>query len=333
MSKVIEQDPKQLMGAKYERVSLGLKPSGPIHLGTALTFMNGMIALESNKSTTLDVMIMDLDHDFQRGKAYHSFFTLPDSKGCHRLMKQHTAQETRETIEEMASYFGVDSSRINIANFSDTVSHPQFQAYMRYLFLSTEGRTILKSTVMDDRKGPTGKLIAPNCEECGYSATKPPKISMEDGTATTNCLNDRCDVDQYSVSIFKPGAVNLFYLVDPIRDLVPNNQGKTVDLHVFGGDYGLPWGKPVPETGREPSKAERVLALMAHLSTETPDIYVGPILLSDGMKIGKSLQNGQTMQSIRANVPNWVSELYSLVVNNPGKIIDLHKAPNAFYKP
>src|SRR3989344_6230568 len=102
MSEVINTDLDRLAKSEFSRISLGLKPSGLIHLGTALTFLNGVIALTGNRNATLDAAVMDLDFDFQRGADFISFQVNPDAQSCHSLMKEHTEMEARETLAEIA---------------------------------------------------------------------------------------------------------------------------------------------------------------------------------------------------------------------------------------
>ena len=312
MDQVLQADLGKLTASEFRRISIGLKPSGLIHLGTAMTFLHGMIGLQKNRDATLDVAVMDLDFDFQRGPDFVSFQAAPDTQACHVLMKEHTEMETVVALNEMASYFGVNPQRIKVGQFSQITYDPRFQEYLDMLFGTLEGRRLLGRTV-NGGKYKTSSFLAPICNSCGHSSTHPPKLRQKDTKIVleTKCYNDGCEVEKYSVSLTEPGKVNLFYLVDPIRDLIPNLEGASADVHIFGGDYISPYG--IDGT----PKANRVFRLMEGLSSNAPLIYVGPVLTYGGSKVGKSLQNVFTVESMRAKHPNWVERLHDLLNDHP----------------
>lgn len=311
MSRVITTDLAELAKGEFQRVSLGLKPSGLMHLGTAMTFLHGMIALSNNPYASLNVTVMDLDFDYQRGRDFMSYQGKTDPNGCHEFMKEHTVEEARQTLGEMARYLGVSLDQINVSLFGDITEHPQFQKYLADLFGNESGRRLLKEIVVGG-SGKSTSLLAPICGSCLHSSTVPPKYEESDGTLElrTKCFNEECDVEKYTVGLTSPRKVNIFYLVDPIRDLIQDDSGRVVDVHLFGGDYGLQYGE------NETPKAKRVLKLMTALTEQAPLIYVGPILTFNGTKLGKSSQNGFTVTSLRESYGNWVERLYSMLTEN-----------------
>ena len=318
MGGVIYTDLDRLTASEFHKVSLGLKPSGHLHLGTALTFLQGMMVISKNPTASLDVAVMDLDLDFQRGKDFVSYSHKPYTVNGYTLFKDYIADESRLLLHGLADYFGVDPLRIRVSQFSGITSHPQFQRYLTDLFGSVAGRTLLKKTIVPGKRK-TKDLLAPICDGCGHSSNKPPKFKgEEDLELQTYCYNQKCSVDEYAVKLTQPGKVNIFYLVDPIRDLIPDKEGKVVDLHIFGGDYGIPY-----DTSGLP-KAERVSKLMSALSDRAPTIYVGPTLTKGDVKIGKSKGNGYTIGELRERFPNWIERSHSLLMDNPSqKKLDL----------
>jgi hypothetical protein len=324
MVKVIKTNLDDLSKGEFHRISLGLKPSGEMHFGTLMTFLQGMVALSKNPDTSLDVAVMDLDFDFQRGKDYVSFMYSHDSMKCHGFMKEHTMREAEDALAEMSRFFGVNNTRIRTRYFSETTLDPTYQKFMEYLFLQEEGMQLLKKSVTPLHTTKTRQLISPICDECGHSSSKLPTIYVDNsimsrGTVKGKCFNERCDVGEYFTHINQSGRINFFYLVDPVRDLIPDGDGHITDLHIFGGDYALPWGG-----GDRASKAERVLRLMEGLSPIAPSTYVGPILMDGEEKVSKSTKNGYTLSSLRERVPNWVQRFYSVLVNNPqSQILDV----------
>ena len=78
----------------------------------------------------------------------------------------------------------------------------------------------------------------------------------------------------------------IHYTIDPMRDALLARQKASPVLHVFGGDYGMPWGyNGIP-------KAKRMSDLMGRIMSkpEDPHIehFVGPLLTRGGRKLAKS---------------------------------------------
>lgn len=97
-------------------------------------------------------------------------------------------------------------------------------------------------------------------------------------------MNSDCSTGRFDVSP-KQGHMNwsMHYTVDPIRDGLLNEQfNDRKVLHVFGGDYGIPWGR----SGTP--KAERMSELMSVVAPGRVEHFVGPMLVRDGAKIAKS---------------------------------------------
>lgn len=320
MSKIIQTDLDALTKEGFQRISLGVKPSGSIHLGTSLTFLNGILALQVTPNSTLDTTIMDLDFDFQRGLDFPSLYKKQDDDSCHTYLKDHVAEEASVTLREMARHFNVNPSRIKIAQFSGITQKLNFQKHLGYLFGTEEGKQLLRKTVVAG-KNKTDGLVSPICESCYHSSTHAPyhhKTQENKITLVTKCYNPDCFVEKYEVGLTEPGKVNLFYLIDPIRDLTLSRENKQVDIHIFGGDYGAPYG------GEDLPKSHRVFGLMQGLSNSPPTVYVGPMLTNYGVKIGKSQRNGFAIADTKKKFPNWIDRLHSLLTENKNeKVIDL----------
>src|SRR3989338_4408612 len=215
MSRVITTDLAELANGEFQRASLGLKPSGLIHLGTAMTLLHGMIALSNNPNASLDVTVMDLDFDLQRGRDFMSYQGKTDPDGCHGFMRHHTLGEAQQALTEMTRYFGIPSDKIKVSFFGDITEQPQFQKYLVDIFGSEYGRRVLKEIVVGGN-GKSTSLLAPICGSCSHSSTVPPKYKDSDGTLNlkTTCFNDECAVKEYQVRLTEPRKVNIFYLVD-----------------------------------------------------------------------------------------------------------------------
>lgn len=304
-----------LLERKYERISLGLDPSGPIHLGTALVFLQAFLAMQKNPETELNISITDLGCNRQRGKSFISYLNQKDPSGCHELMKEHTKEETENLVSELSSYFGIES-KVNLSYFSDLTEKKELQKIFLDLFSTEKGREKIRRTVLtgSDR---SSTLLSPICI-CGYSSNKPPKFN---GTELrTRCYNEKCGVDYYGVDLRNLKSVNISYLLDTIRDLIPPK----ANLHIFGGDYGENYGED------KLPKAERILNLLSSLSENPPRIYVGPLVEYNGEKIGKSKRNGLSVESLRNKYPDWIERMHHLLRENPGERLDLLELNNYF---
>ena len=149
----------------------------------------------------------------------------------------------------------------------------------------------------------------------------PPVITTNETEVNlrSTCYNELCDVNRFMVNLTDPKKVNLFYLLDPIRDLIPNGFGQVTDLHMFGGDYGNPYGES------KTCKADRVMGLMNAISDIPPDVYVGPLLRFNGTKLGKSQGGSYEITKMRTQFPDWVERLYDLLKKNPDRVIEMDK--------
>ncbi|MBI4143246.1 hypothetical protein HY487_00010 [Candidatus Woesearchaeota archaeon] len=326
MANIVQADLIELTNSEHRRISIGLKPSGLIHLGTAVTLLHGMLVLKNNPGATLDVTVMDLELVMRAGTNFVPYQVRKDTYGCHDLMRAHTRQEAVEVLTETADYLDIDSSRVRISMFSKMTEHSAFQNLLMQLFEHGKRRTMMKRILRDER-GSTGDLVAPICDTCQYSSTNGHKlVDGENGVYLAAwCKNPECPTDTYEVKLTQPRRVNIFYLIDPIRDLVPNDDGRIVDLHIFGGDYGLPYG-----VGRTP-RAHRVQRLMSLLSENPPDIYIGPILMFEGKKLGKSRQNNFSIAAMKGSFPNWIERVHQLLMDNPTeKVLDLSQKNQYF---
>ncbi len=310
MARIITRDLEQITGGQYDKFMLGIKPSGPLHLGTTLVLLHGIMALSSSEAT-LDATVMTHDFDFQRGKDFVSFEGLPDPFGCHDLMKEHTYDEISQVVDEMCDFFSVSRERVNVRNFGDYTELQEFQEIITHLIGNQRGRRVLRQTIGPSRQR-ARYFVSPICS-CMHSSTDPPSIVHGDNIILrTDCHNHKCHVDEFQVGLTEPRKVNFFYLLDPVRDLLSEGEG----IHIYGGDYGLKYGVD----GR--SKALRVLQLFEELSGNAPDVYVGPLLNHYGRKLGKSKSNAYTIANLRQNNEEWVRGLFGLVVENTQEIID-----------
>jgi hypothetical protein len=132
------------------------------------------------------------------------------------------------------------------------------------------------------------EVIRPMCPSCDHSSRSDQDMQLKEKGLEGNCINDHCGMERYRVHP-ENGSPSwmIHYLIDPTRDLLMRRMEDVGIVHVFGGDYGRPWGrdKLVP-LGR------RQYNLMEQMMKEQRDgpplhYYVGPMLQMNGKKIGK----------------------------------------------
>lgn len=350
---------------------MGIEPSGPLHLGSLITLMSAMFALQGSGKGVLEVTVTDYDYNFQRPRTFPSYAIKPDPAGCHELMSDHTYAEIKRTIDRIRYFFQVHDerpdcsvgSRFRVKRFSEFASHPLFQQIIRKLFTEDWGRKLLKETIMVGGDHNPVILLAPVCSECDHVSVKYRRIRRdgEDSYVQGRCENTKCESADFSVRFDEPGRLNYHYLLDAVRDLIslpdifpidgalrhlypedPKDRPKPVDLHVFGGDYGVPYGDRdgVTREATGPSKADRIMALLQGISEryaaahgvelQVPEFYVGPLITSGGHKLSKS------DHVIRASVdtvsradPNWAANLHTCLICETGEkkldVVDLRE--------
>ncbi len=278
----------------YGYVSMGIKPSGKLHLGTAMTVLSSIAAVKPGG--TVDIRIMDLDFDHQRGPVFTPFFWRADEDGCHDYMKQHALEEVRDLSHVLSASAGI-SANIKVDYFSAITWDTAFMVLMSDLFLEPPGRMLLSRNISHSGSGKPGHYLSPMCPCCNTSTSTPGTLNSV-GELTVGCLSKTCSVVTYMESMFTPERVSFFYLVDPVRDVLSG-----ADIHVFGGDYGVPYGKSGV------SKAMRVAGLIADFAGKSPDIYVGPLVQVDGEKMAKSSSSGFLIEDVNRAYPDWVERL------------------------
>jgi hypothetical protein len=86
----------------------------------------------------------------------------------------------------------------------------------------------------------------------------------------------------------------MHYTIDPLRDVVLSRMRNVGVAHVFGGDYGEPWGpRGIP-------KAHRLSDTIAQIAPDvTVHHYAGPLLTRGGEKISKSNGDHAEPPSVR----------------------------------
>jgi len=188
MGKIIQTDLAELTSRQYQRISLGLKPSGELHLGTAATFMNGMLALEASPDSTLDVTVMDLDVDQQRvllRKAVElmNFQTLKDlveSSGLSAAIRyMENLRDKNENVGEEEKISNLHSQFVRTPIFeellnelhrlSKTTDHPKYSRLLELILDLKSKRNFSKFIIISNNKTVVKRIqdfLSDNALEC-----------------------------------------------------------------------------------------------------------------------------------------------------------------------
>lgn len=269
----------------YGRISLGFKPSGRLHIGSVVTLMHAFEYARVNPGAKIEVQVMDLDYDFQRGNNFHSFYTAPDREDPSRLAKEVTKQEIEGLTGLLTEVFGLSENPAQVTYFSDALQRPILLEQMVHIMMDRDLNKAVKREMQDSRPNPKTAPFSGICPGCNHSNTEFPTIDRQRRILQANCRNESCDISQYYAYMDNVGEWNVFYLIDPIRDVFQDGIINRADVHLFGGDYARPYG------ANKTMLAQRVMNIMDIFSTmygtTSPDIFIGPMVTWFGVKMGK----------------------------------------------
>ncbi len=322
----------ELIEGNYKRLSMGARPSGKVHLGTLITILNGMLVMQKDPDATLELQLMDLDFDNQRGNVFVPYIHRQGPEGSEMSARDYMREELSTLLGKVGNQLGVDQRKTQILYFSDFLLDPEaLNFFTGNLTDKGKRKSLLK--VLFDRTNGDKYPVSGICQGCHTSssnfseglfpegkfaklAEKIETLKDKDSNSARKwakayrkeltglelrrniitdsqpgigkyflkdiCQNKKCDTTEYRFDLRQPGTYNIHYLVDPIRDaLTTETRGKN-DLHIFGGDYGIPSGvKKIP-------RAERIQSGMEAVGLEPVDAYIGPMLMVNGSKMSKS---------------------------------------------
>ena len=299
------------LNSDIQKVSMGIKPSGKLHLGTAVTIYNAVRAAKRSNAQ-LDIQIMDLDFDQQRGTFFLPYKYYSDKDSCHESMRAHVEEEISVVLEEITGFLGAKIFP-SVSYFSEASLTPQFFDMLMCLYKRGELKPLHANKVQS-----SSSLFAPVCT-CNRSNTSAPKIDLDSRKLSTKCFFEQCDVEKYDVALDEKGRVNFHYLLDPLRDCVPDLHGRRADIHVFGGDYAQKYGHS------RATKVERI-SQVARSAGHSMQFFVGPIVVADNCKVGKSMGEKLTCEVLRQNHGlSWIERLDYILSADRSGIIELNQ--------
>lgn len=285
-------------GEKEVNISIGLRPSGMIHLGNmmALALAQGVARKVGPHYTQINVTICDLDlpsqgdWDIQRTGYVKHYRDLPDKNGsCHSSMSDHATEQVSLFLQSLNQEVSI---RHTFRTLTEVQRHSSFREGLKRIL---DDPDIMPMIIPNIPKG--GALVYPLCANCGtsYKSNRKGKYTKyENGIIHTFCNNPECSVEEYDMNVLDTSqdlAVHLF--IDPLRDAVME---PFADIHVFGGDYNELHGP------NKISKIKKILHVMqvAGQGLRQPDIFLGPTVYArDGSKMSKSRSNGLDINHLK----------------------------------
>jgi hypothetical protein len=292
MEDIIKREPREVINEYVSKeesanVTIGLRPSGVIHLGNMATMgLAGYIASEIGPHLSqLNLAVCDLDmpdkKDWSVSKnRYMKYFgSLPDKHGCHDSLLNHAREGIDTFAKGLEGELGI---RTNVELLSDIQKQEGFRKGLKRV-LDAHLTRYLNPRISSDKS-----LVFPLCPECHTSNPSPSEYS--EGILKTSCVNPDCNQEQYHVDVLDTDFdLAVHYFIDPLRDRLVEPSSS---IHVFGGDYFSESG------GRE--KLDKIVKVMEKAGEgDIPEIIVGPAFYgADGSQMSKGRENGLTIDKL-----------------------------------
>ena len=268
-----------------ERVAVGFRPSGELHVGNLLSIGYAAVIAEELEME-LDLFCCDTDwsahlhenHRPENNKVMKLFFQRDCSCGEHRDVAHHRVDEIRDFLKGLES----ETVDIEVRYLSDYREESYLQALRNILNNINEFDEIFGGGFRRRYRSP----VAGVCSEYGFSHAKGSAYSSSCDELVHSCWNSECSQGFSSTSL--DGPIGVYYLVDPVRD-----PGRDVAVHVFGGDYRD------AEKGQKTSKVVKVARITGLACGETPAYFLGPLIADEhGKPLSKSKDTGKTVSEI-----------------------------------
>ncbi len=272
---------KDLEHADFKNVSLGTRPSGRLHTGNLFVLATALHYLRINSQAKIHVDVMDLDFDTQRGKVFTPFVHLSSTK---QFLSDLTA-----AIEILSKEFGVDPNSVVLKFFSSRFTDPSFRGSFLKLFTDVDACQSVRYAMQGEGNSFDAAPISLFCPSCEQSAAKLAILNARSNSFSAICNNSNCTIGEYSVPFSSPSLFNVYYKVDPIRDLFLEPQ----TLHIFGGDYAKPCGSKKFPSFAYVAAIMEAARIFLDIQTPIPAFFLTPLLTDEsGRKISKSIGNG-----------------------------------------
>ncbi len=270
-------------------VTMGINPTKrTLHKGHYATAMNAHRALVGSRHSMGIFFIDDREH--------HHKLSIDSTSGTYKLPSPEAVRSVKSLLTQFLQ-------KLDEANGTNVMARSSVMPMSEYMELSTDrngsnGKK-LYDLLWENREAITKRFnfepmnempfVQPLCADCETGVLVEQNVSCTSDQVRAKCLNTLCENEDIVIRPSKDNHWSMHYAIDPLRDALLSDQFHRNVLHVFGGDYGLPWGRGGG------SKADRLSTTQSELRPGKIDYYVGPLLTQDGVKLAKSAGHSSGM--------------------------------------
>ncbi|MFB6202963.1 MAG: hypothetical protein ABEK01_00570 [Candidatus Nanohaloarchaea archaeon] len=269
-----------------ERVAVGFRPSGELHVGNLLTVTYAAV-IADELDLDLDLMCCDTDwsahihenHRPENSQVMKLFFERDCPCGGHGNVAEHRMDEIAPFLDALEEELDIEIERNYLSKYRDG---EYLDALREILGNMEEFDRIFGGGFRRRYRSPVVNVCS-----CGFSHAKGAAYSERTDELVFACRNGECG-EGFAASELS-GDIGVYYLVDPVRD-----PSRDVAVHVFGGDY-----RDAEKEQKTPKIAK--VARITELATgETPDYFLTPMIADEeGKPLSKSKGTGATVSDIR----------------------------------
>lgn len=271
-------------------LTAGFTPSGTgkLHEGHQITLLKADLLMEKYRDLLLRLFVDDRE------------FSLQGPIGIPSTQAIANTEADIASIQTEAAQYLQDASiphRTQIVRMSDFLQRPGLNSdrmsmdFFSLLKGDDKATERVKRYFGDVRLGKTRNCIGPVCPDCHQGTENNVHSRMKErGHFEADCRNSSCGTGKYEIHIGN-GDIHWMtnYVFMGVRDVLTAQKDDESVLHLYGGDYGTPWGHG--DAGK-PSKRERVGNLVQEIMQNAKQGRIahatGPLLLRQGKKISKS---------------------------------------------
>ena len=282
---IISNDLGSVLREPVKSVSVGIRPSGNLHIGNLVTMtLAGLAAAKANAEVHLTICDIDMPNP-KPGEKRTSAMYFKYQKVGDTTRSELAASQVHEYTSALANQLGIP---VRIDFLSDIQKAANYRQGLSQLLEKREDLVEMFTGMRNPRD--LAVPVYPVCGSCNHTPIER-ALNIAKETLKTRCRNSECDKynQTRAVNLFNPEEeLGVHYYIDPIRDVMFKPRA---DLHVFGGDYLKLHGNM--------SKVEKVCKITELTGEQPPNYLLGPLLVGPGReKISKSEGSRLTLQQL-----------------------------------
>jgi hypothetical protein len=275
-------------------ITMGINPTArSLHEGHYLTLLQYFKAMRRHQGADGLIFIDNREFDFPSHGHLDVPVRLPSSKpsvDIHQQILDFVVQmsrhfqdwsvRTRLKILKMSEWMAPNASEASVVEGVHNGEH-------LYKLIQARRGTIEEfyPEFLDDQQRRRSPIV-PVCPSCYTGSRDGTGVQMYPQMLLADCQHATCHQERFIMDLQHDHRWCIHYAIDPVRDALLARQKESPVLHVFGGDYGMPWGyNGIPKAKRMSDLMERVMS-----KPEDPYVehFVGPLLTRGGKKLAKS---------------------------------------------